>query len=242
MKTIRFFVVSALFWIGLPICNGQDGVFVCNLDKYVIDSPPNDVLNIVPPTREKNASTVLPLRGTDSTELYNFSVGLNYCFLGGGPSIKYSISKNCVCQTDFMGNYFINYTSLSNGFAIFINEISQNFLFQHKFSEKQGATYYYMIGGGVSGGVSLLRPHLWKIGTYPFFGFEFLLKEKKLSFQIDIRPGYGLLLKSEKARPPRDYSLRSFFALAFYLNPPEQYPYHGYDISINFAVRFCKFK
>ena len=40
---------------------------------------------------------------TDSTGFYKFSVGLNVVNgnLGGGPSIKYGISKNCVFQTDF---------------------------------------------------------------------------------------------------------------------------------------------
>lgn len=71
---------------------------------------------------------------------------------------------------------------------------------------------------------------------------EFLMKNKKLSFQIDIRPGYGLLLKSANAKPAPDYPLRPTLALLFYLNSPDQYPYHGYDISVNFAVRFCKIK
>ena len=42
---------------------------------------------------------------TDSTGFYKFSVGLNYDGLGGGPSIKYGISKNCVFQTDFSGRF-----------------------------------------------------------------------------------------------------------------------------------------
>ena len=195
---------------------------------------------LVPKGEEISTSNYSP--PADSMEFYKFSAGLNVSILGGGPSIKYGISKNCVFQTDLSGGFFVNYTSLSSGFAIYVNEISQNFLFQHKFSEKNGVSYYYILGGGASGGVSLLRPHLWKIGAYPFIGFEFALKEKHLSFQVDIRPGYGLLLKSANAKPPRDYPLRTFLALVFYMNPPEQYPYHGYNISLNFAVRFCKFK
>ena len=99
-----------------------------------------------------------------------------------------------------------------------------------------------MCGGGLSGGVSVFRPYIWKIGTYPFFGLEFALKRQKLSFQIDIRPGYGLLLKSANAKPThiQNETLYFFYKAFFYYNPPEQYPYHGYDISLNFAIKFCK--
>ena len=33
-----------------------------------------------------------------------------------------------------------------------------------------------------------------------------------------------------------------FYKFLFYSNFPEQFPYHGYDISVNFAVKFCKVK
>ena len=210
---------------------------------YVVEEEPvYDTLFVHDTLRTYDTVAVNDHAGNaDSPEFYKFSVGLSYCALGGGPTIKYGISKNCVFQTDFTGKYFINYMPSYN-FAIFMNEVSQNFLFQHKFKEKNGVSYYYMIGGGVSGGMSLLRPYIWKIGAYPFFGMEFLMKNKKLSFQIDIRPGYGLLLKSANAKPAPDYPLRPTLALLFYLNSPDQYPYHGYDISVNFAVRFCKIK
>ena len=51
--------------------------------------------------------TLVPMQ-TDSTGFYKFSAGLNVNVLGGGPSIKYGISKNCVFQTDFSGRFFIN--------------------------------------------------------------------------------------------------------------------------------------
>ena len=204
----------------------------------------DNILQSVLLSKGKKVSTSCYLPPADSMEFYKFSAGLNITVLGGGPSIKYGISKNCVFQTDFLSDYFINYTSFASGFAIYMNEISQNFLFQHKFSEKRGVSYYYMFGGGLSGGVSVFRPYIWKIGTYPFFGLEFALKRQKLSFQIDIRPGYGLLLKSANAKPThiQNETLYFFYKAFFYFNPPEQYPYHGYDISLNFAIRFCKLK
>ena len=57
--------------------------------------------------------TLVPMQ-TDSTGFYKFSAGLNVNVLGGGPSIKYGISKNCVFQTDFSGRFFINNYSPEN--------------------------------------------------------------------------------------------------------------------------------
>lgn len=185
---------------------------------------------------------------TDSTGFYKFSVGLNVVNgnLGGGPSIKYGISKNCVFQTDFSGIFFINYDlhkPVFEGFVFYVYDISQNFLYQRQFKEKNGVLYYYLVGAGVSGGVSMLRPTLWKLGAYPLFGMEFVLKKPKLSFQIDLRAGYCALLKSANAKPPVfDNDFLSFWRICFYGNVPTAYPYHGYDVSLNFAVRFCKIK
>ena len=183
----------------------------------------------------------------DSVGLYKFSAGLSINTFGGGPSIKYGISKNCVFQTDFSGKYFANTRFQKpdvtgfTGFIVYVYEFSQNFLFQHPFTEKNGVIYYYMIGAGVSGGITMFRPTLWKVGTYPLFGMEFVLKKPKLSFQVDIRAGYCALLKSANAKPPV-FDNNPLRILGFYLGAPDVYPYHGYDISLNFAVRFCKIK
>ena len=179
---------------------------------------------------------------TDSTNFYKYSVGLCITSLGGGPSIKYGVSKNCVFQTDFTGRFFINKYTKEESFLLYVFDVSQSFLFQRMFAEKKGVIYYYMFGGGVSGGVSMLRPHLWKIGTYPFFGMEFVLKKPKLSFQIDIRAGYCSLLKSINAKPPHTDLTNNPLWLFCYTGVPKEFPYHGYDISVNFAVRFCKIK
>ena len=179
---------------------------------------------------------------TDSTGFYKFSAGLNVNVLGGGPSIKYGISKNCVFQTDFSGRFFINNYSPENSFILYVYELSQNFLYQRQIAEKNGVLYYYMVGAGLSGGVSILRPTLWKLGVYPLFGVEFVLKRPKLSFQIDLRAGYCSLLKSANAKPPRTSLDNNPLWLICYTGMPTEYPYHGYDISLNFAVRFCMIK
>ena len=101
---------------------------------------------------------------------------------------------------------------------------------------------YYMVGGGASGGITMLRPHLWKVGVYPLVGMEFVLKKPKLSFQIDVRVGYSSLLKSANAKPPRTDLDNNPLWLFGYTGAPSSYPYHGYDVSVNFAIRFCKIK
>ena len=185
--------------------------------------------------------TLVPMQ-TDSSGFYKFSAGLNVNVLGGGPSIKYGISKNCVFQTDFSGRFFINNYSPENSFILYVYELSQNFLYQRQIAEKNGVLYYYMVGAGLSGGVSILRPTLWKLGVYPLFGVEFVLKRPKLSFQIDLRAGYCSLLKSANAKPPRTSLDNNPLWLICYTGMPTEYPYHGYDISLNFAVRFCMIK
>ena len=97
---------------------------------------------------------VLALNGvapaqTDSTGFYKFSAGLSLNTFGGGPSIKYGISKNCVFQTDFSGRFFINKYSPENSFVLYVCELAQNFLYQRQFAEKNGVLYYYMVGAGI---------------------------------------------------------------------------------------------
>ena len=62
----------------------------------------------------------------------------------------------------------------------------------------------------------------------------------KLGF--DLRAGYCSLLKSANAKPPRTSLDNNPLWLICYTGMPTEYPYHGYDISLNFAVRFCMIK
>lgn len=179
-------------------------------------------------------------RLTDSTCFYKYSIGLIISPLGGGPSVKYGISENCIFQTDFSGRLYSNRYSKEKSFLLYVFDISQSFLFQKQFAEKKGVAYFYMVGGGISGGVSMLRPILWKLGAHPVLGVEFVLKRPKLSFQIDFRAGYCSLLKSANAKPPRTSLDNNPLWLFCYTGMPNADPYHGYDISVNFSVRFCK--
>mgnify|MGYP003297703996 FL=1 len=179
---------------------------------------------------------------TDSTYFYKYSVGLNISTLGDGISAKYGISKNCVFQTDLAGRFFANRYSKEKSFLLYVFELSQNFLFQKPFAENNGVICYYMVGGGASGGITMLQPHLWKVGVYPLVGMEFVLKKPKLSFQIDVRAGYSSLLKSAHAQPPRTDLDSNPLWLFCYAGVPDSYPYHGYDVSLNFAIRFCNIK
>ena len=181
-------------------------------------------------------------RPTDSSYFYKYSIGLNISTLGDGISAKYGISKNCVFQTDLVGRFFANKYSKEKSFLLYVFELSQNFLFQKPFAENNGVMCYYMVGGGASGGITMLRPHLWKVGVYPLVGMEFVLKKTKLSFQIDVRAGYSSLLKSAHAQPPRTDLDSNPLWLFCYAGVPDSYPYHGYDVSLNFAIRFCNIK
>ena len=234
IRVCLFLIIVVLLALASPLsAQHRDTLYV------VEEEPVYDTLFVHDTLRVHD--TLVPTQ-TDSTGFYKFSAGLNVNVLGGGPSIKYGISKNCVFQTDFSGRFFINNYSPENSFILYVYELSQNFLYQRQIAEKNGVLYYYMVGAGLSGGVSILRPTLWKLGVYPLFGVEFVLKRPKLSFQIDLRAGYCSLLKSANAKPPRTSLDNNPLWLICYTGMPTEYPYHGYDISLNFAVRFCMIK
>ena len=125
MKSYRIFSVLLLVFSipGQLLAQHRDTVNV------VEEEPVYDTLFVHDALRTYDTVAVNDhVRSTaDSPEFYKFSVGLSYCGLGGGPTIKYGISKNCVFQTDFAGKYFINNLP-SYSFAIFMHASTQSFM------------------------------------------------------------------------------------------------------------------
>lgn len=178
------------------------------------------------------------VKQTDSLEYYKYGLGLSLNVLGSAYTIKYGISKYCVFQTDLGIKYFINFVKdegVTSPVMLILVEAAQNFLYQRKLAEKGGKSCYFLVGAGFSGGMTPYGPVTWKIGATPLIGMEFVLKKPKLSFQIDIRPGYAALFRTEEAQQAEEHPFITGFTSGI-----KQYPYHGYDISLNFAIRFCK--
>lgn len=175
---------------------------------------------------------------SDSTGLYKFSAGLSLNTVGGAYTIKYRISNKCAFQTDLGVKYFINLVKDDGGISpvmLILLDVSQNFLYHHLVATKENKNFYCLLGAGVSGGLTPYGPVTWKAGANPLVGLEIVLKKPRLSFQIDLRPGYAALLRSEKAQHTEEHPYITAFTSGI-----KQYPYHGYDISLNFAVRFYK--
>lgn len=175
---------------------------------------------------------------SDSVGLYKFALGVSIGLLGSAYTMKYAVSKKCMFQTDLGIKYFMNLVNDDGGISpvlLILVEASQNFLYQHKLATKEKSSFYFLFGGGVSGGLTPYGPVTWKLGANPLFGLEIVLKKPKMSFQVDLRPGYAALLRTEKAQHSDEHPFITGFTSGI-----KQYPYHGYDISLNFAVGFYK--
>ncbi len=175
---------------------------------------------------------------SDSVGLYKFAAGVSIGLLGSAYTMKYAVSKKCMFQTDLGIKYFLNLVGDEGGISpviLILVEASQNFLYQHTLATKEKSSFYFLLGGGVSGGLTPYGPITWKVGANPLFGLEIVLKKPKMSFQVDLRPGYAALLRTEKAQQSDQHPFITGFTSGI-----KQYPYHGYDISLNFAVKFYK--
>ncbi len=184
-------------------------------------------------------SNALPTK-MDTTYLpkYKHSIGLiNGYSLVPGVTYKYHHSQHYSLEIDFNSKILITGKLLSEKanhiFLAFI-ELSENALFQHSFAVKGNISYQYVLGGGINGAVQPFSPVIWKIGVNALAGIEFVLLERPISFQVDIRPGYGLLLRSAKTIEEQRHSWDI-------LTPGlRRNPQSCFDWAVNFSIRFHK--
>jgi hypothetical protein len=71
--------------------------------------------------------------------------------------------------------------------------INTNFMYQKKLKEKEYFDMFWFMGGGASLGSTMVGNG--KFGANAIMGLEFVFK-RNLVFQIDMRPGYGMLFSS----------------------------------------------
>lgn len=166
------------------------------------------------------------------------SVGLiNGFSLLPGVTYKHCPSQQFSMETDLNPKTLITGRLLSekaNHIVLIMVELSENFLYQRSFVQKNNISYQYIFGGGVSGAMQPFSPLVWKIGVNAFAGFEFVFLDRPISLQVDFRPGYGLLLRSAKTLEEQ----RHYLDL---LTPGLNHnPQSCFDWAINFAIRFHK--
>ncbi len=161
---------------------------------------------------------------------YRHSVGANLSWMNG-ISFKFNLKGNVYLQTDWgMG---IN----TNVLFPVINELyfcpdlggQVNILYERKFSKT--ANTYWIVGGGICGAKDwskgLTSPY-WKTGAKVVLGLEWCF-DIPMSIQLDMRHGYGLMFSANK-------NFDGGENLLFTIN---HVPFHFYDFSMVFSIRYC---
>ena len=121
----------------------------------------------------------------DSTGIYKFGVGLSLNTIGSAYTIKYRISNKCAFQTDLGVKYFINLVKGDDGISpvmLILLDVSQNFLYHHRVATKENKSFNFLLGAGVSGGLTPYGPVTWKAGANPLVGLEIVLKKTDIVF------------------------------------------------------------
>ncbi len=155
------------------------------------------------------------------------SVGIN---LQGslGLSAKAMLTDHLFLMTDINFRPCITGDTKSGVLYLFWLESSANIFYQKKFKETSQANIFWFAGGGISGGWDFFDS-LIKLGVNTIAGFEFGLKRVPLSFQLDLRPGYGLFLAPD-GKPNPDRNAPWF--------TPNVVPFSFFDWSYVFSIRY----
>jgi len=167
---------------------------------------------------------------------YKASVGgVLPSLFAGGPSSKFFFKEHIAFQADILLK-----TVLTAGrdadinkpiFAVYIDlEANLNIVYQNKFKEKEYSEYFWLIGGGVSYGYDFAGfvgggKRGGKIGVNTIFGIEIVNKATPVSFQIDFRPGYGML-----------FTFNNSWVDATFLS--HKSPWSHFDWMIGFTLRY----
>ena len=149
-----------------------------------------------------------------------------------GISLKFNLKDNVYLQTDWGVSLSTNLLCpVINELYICPNLGGQlNILYEKKF--RNATNTFWIIGGGVCGAKDLAKgitsPY-WKTGVRLVWGIEWCF-DFPLSIQLDTRQGYGLFFSSDKNFDGSENPL--FFTFG-------HVPFHFYDFSLVFSVRYC---
>jgi len=96
-------------------------------------------------------------------------------------------------------------------------------MYQGKFKEKKYIDSFWLLGGGLSFGYTIEENG--KFGANAIIGIELVNKKTPVAFQIDFRPGYGMLFSFDKTP-----------VYAFFFS--HKSPWHHFDWLIGFTIRY----
>jgi len=164
---------------------------------------------------------------------YKASIGGAFPFSNAmGASLKTPLTDNTAFQCDLLYHVTITryvddefHTAFPGIYPAI--ELNTNIMYQTKIKDKRNSEVYWFMGCGATIGCSIIKVN-GKFGANVITGFEYVL-DRPLSFQIDIRPGLGILFNSgDKLKP---------------LLTPDTNPWLHFDWMICFTLRrIFKFK
>jgi len=147
-----------------------------------------------------------------------------------GISSKFFLGNHIAFQTDlfwkviFTGYKYENMDKKRILGALYASlELNPNIIYQKKIKEKTISELFWFIGGGVSFGYAIGNSG--KFGANGIIGIEFVDKTIPVAFQIDFRPGYGMLFSFDKTP-----------VYAFFFS--HKSPWHHFDWLIGFTIRY----
>ena len=163
---------------------------------------------------------------------YKASVGgmLPYASTAVGPSSKFFISDKVALQTDILTHETITGFIEENHVWICLYlsiEQNTNVMYQKKIKDKKNSELFWFIGGGATLGCELLPETNGKFGVNAITGFECVFKNKPLSIQIDLRPGYAMLFNFDE-----NLNMHNIW-----FSPPSKNPWSHFDWLIGFTLR-----
>ena len=158
---------------------------------------------------------------------YKASIGGLLGYLGMGTSFKTFFTEHISFQTDIFGKLVLTMQADESnlGAALYpALELNTNVMYQKRIKERKKSELFWVIGGGLSLGCDLLHGN-GKFGANVIIGWEYVFKNKPLAFQIDLRPGYGMLFNSGDI-------------LKEGLHPAIN-PWHHFDWLVGFTFRYA---
>ena len=146
-----------------------------------------------------------------------------------GPSFKAFFTDKVAFQTDiFYKAAFVG--TIEYGIALYASlETNTNIVYQKKLKDEKRSELFYFVGGGVSLGYEIFDGN-GKFGVNSIFGLEYVFKNTPIAFQMDLRPGYGLL-----------YNLNDIpVQVGWIFSPPvNKNPWSHFDWAIGFTLRYA---
>jgi hypothetical protein len=168
---------------------------------------------------------LLPCDNVMAQALYKASVGgmISPIPPVGGFSFKTFFTNKIAFQTDIFFKTMLTGT-VKEGYALYSScVINPDLLYQNKIKEMENSYLFWLAGGGVSFGTTMVGDI--KFGTNVMMGIELVFKKNPLAIQIDIRPGYGML-----------FTFKEEFNNLFL--PSNKNPWHHFDWLIGCTFRY----